>query len=79
MAPMTDEGSIIDLRDLEAPGPLLRILGDIEAAPGGRFVFLLARDPAPLYALLAQAGWRHDLRREERGFSLTVYRGEPGP
>ena len=77
MALMTHARPIADLRELDPPEPLLRILGEIETVAHGRFVFLLSRNPALIYPLLTQAGWRHDLRHDERGFELTVFR-DPG-
>ena len=63
-----------DLRGLDPPGPLLRILEVLEAAPAGAHEFILAREPAPLYPLLRSGGWRYAVRREERGVILRVYR-----
>jgi hypothetical protein len=63
----------VDLRGLDPPEPLLRILAAIEEAPGP-FEFWLAREPYPLYALLAAAGWGHAVRKEEGTVVLTVTR-----
>ncbi|HEX5128941.1 MAG TPA: DUF2249 domain-containing protein [Usitatibacter sp.] len=63
----------VDLRSLDPPEPLVRILAAIEDASGPR-VFLLSREPYPLYALLAAAGWRHEVRREAGDVVLTVSR-----
>lgn len=68
-----------DLRSLDPPEPLLRILECLEAGGGGPHVFLLPREPVPLYAMLAAAGWRHTVRRDERGVELTVYRDPRNP
>jgi hypothetical protein len=68
-----------DLRGLDPPEPLLRILDRVESAESGPLVFLLAREPLPLYALLAAAGWRHGIRHVEHGVELTVYRNPPNP
>lgn len=68
-----------DLRDLDPPEPLLRILDRVEAGGSGPLVFLLSRDPFPLYPLLAAAGWRHGVRRVEAGVVLTVFRDPSNP
>jgi hypothetical protein len=71
MADPPDETS--DLRGLDPPEPLLRILERIDSGAGPH-VFLLAREPLPLYPLLAAARWRHSTRIDERGYVLTIYR-----
>jgi hypothetical protein len=63
----------IDLRGLEPPEPLLRILDRLDAVEGPH-VFLLAREPVLLYPLLAAGRWRHETRVDERGYVLTVHR-----
>ncbi|MEO5691754.1 MAG: hypothetical protein ABIQ72_01400 [Usitatibacter sp.] len=64
----------LDLRALDPPEPLLRILEMVRGDTRGPYVFLLAREPRPLYPLLAAAGWRHALRIDDRGFEVTVFR-----
>jgi len=66
-----------DLRSLDPPEPLLRILDRVEAGGHGPLVFLLAREPFPLYPMLAAAGWRHDVRHLPDGVELTVSRPPP--
>lgn len=68
----------VDLRGLDPPEPLLRILAAIEQENGPR-EFWLAREPFPLYALLAGAGWRHEVRREGATVVLSVSRRAPPP
>jgi hypothetical protein len=68
----------VDLRGLEPPEPLMRILAAIEAEGDGPLQFLLAREPYPLYPVLASAGWRHEVRREEGAVVLTVTRRRAG-
>ena len=63
----------VDLRGLDPPEPLVRILAAIEDVAGPR-EFWLSREPYPLYALLAAAGWRHEVRREGDAVVLTVRR-----
>ena len=62
-----------DLRHLDPPEPLVRILERLEAGPGPH-TFLLEREPYPLYPLLARDRWRHEMRLDERGYVLTVWR-----
>ena len=77
--PLHDSNSTpTDLRGLDPPDPLLRILDSIESG-GGPFVFLLAREPFPLYPMLAATGWRHGLRRLPDGVELTVFRDPRAP
>ena len=63
----------VDLRGLDPPEPLVRILDAIEGSPGP-LRFRLSREPFPLYALLAAAGWRHEVQREEGDVVLVVTR-----
>jgi uncharacterized protein DUF2249 len=65
---------VIDLRGLEPPEPLLRILEALEAGGPGPHVFLLAREPYPLYPLLAGQGWRRAVHLDEHGCELTLTR-----
>jgi hypothetical protein len=62
-----------DLRGLDPPEPLVRILAAIDEAPGP-LEFWLAREPYPLYALLAAAGWRHEIRWEGEAVLLRITR-----
>ena len=63
----------VDLRGLDPPEPMVRILAALDEAGGPR-EFLLSREPFPLYVLLAAAGWRHDLSQGPAGVVLTVSR-----
>jgi hypothetical protein len=76
VAPSPDDTQ--DLRDLEPPGPLLRILAQLDSGDGPH-VFLLRREPLLLYPLLATERWRHATRVDERGFVLTIYRDPSNP
>ena len=68
--------TIVDLRGLDPPEPLFRILDTLDTGPGGPHVFLLAREPLPLYAMLRASGWRHRSRHIDEGCEVTVFRGE---
>ena len=65
---------IIDLRGLEPPEPLLRILDRLDADHEGPHVFVLARAPTLLYPLLKADRWQHEIQVDERGYVLTVHR-----
>lgn len=66
-----------DLRGLEPPEPMLRILETIEEGAHGPHVFLLAREPYPLYPLLAADGWSRRLRALDAGVELVLFREPP--
>lgn len=72
MAPQT--AGAMDLRGLDPPEPLMRILEVVEGPDPGPHVFLLAREPRPLYPLLRAQGWRHAVRHVAIGVELEVYR-----
>jgi hypothetical protein len=63
----------VDLRDLDPPEPLVRILAALEDGAAGPFVFLLAREPWPLYPLLDR-GWKASTRNEQDAVVLTLTR-----
>lgn len=68
---------VMDLRDLEPPQPLVRILEALEHADAGPHAFRLAREPHPLYPMLRAAGWRHEVRHTGEGVELRVFRPAP--
>jgi hypothetical protein len=72
MPPQTP--AALDLRGLDPPEPLVRILGIVEGGSPGPHLFLLAREPRPLYALLAAQGWGHAVRHLAEGVELQVFR-----
>ena len=67
----------MDLRGLEPPQPLLAILDALEHAGAGPHAFRLAREPYPLYPILAAEGWRHEVRATPEGIELKVFRPAP--
>lgn len=75
----TSTPSPLDLRGLDPPEPLLRILETLGEEPGRTHVFLLPFEPRPLYPLLSANGWCHRLQRGPDGCELTVFRriGKP--
>jgi hypothetical protein len=60
-----DEPAAMDLRGLQPPEPIVRILQALERSPGAPLRVILPHEPVPLYALL-----------RERGYSCT---GSPRP
>ena len=58
----------LDVRDLEAPAPLERILDALADLPDGDSLCVrLRREPYPLYVMLRQMGYRWRCTRKEAG------------
>jgi len=70
---------VTDLRGLEPPEPLLRILAALEGEDPGPHVFLLVHEPRPLYLMLAGSGWKRRVRMDEHGCELTLFRAPAIP
>jgi hypothetical protein len=68
----------VDLRGLDPPEPLLRILSALDSDAAGPLVFWLSREPYPLYPMIPASGWRHSVRREDTAVVLTVTRVKSG-
>ncbi len=67
----------VDMRDLEPPEPLIRILDAIEREPGKTLTVVLRHEPFPLYELLRQRGCRYrGQTRADGGFELVIEPGE---
>ncbi|HEX8613551.1 MAG TPA: DUF2249 domain-containing protein [Telluria sp.] len=50
----------IDVRGLEPPEPLARVLDALDRLPAGdHLCMLIEREPRPLYRILAQNGYGH--------------------
>ena len=69
----------VDLRGLDPPEPLMRIIAALEADPVGPLIFLMPREPWPLDPLLRRGGWRHAIKAREDGWELVVYRDSSVP
>jgi hypothetical protein len=82
-APPRDHGRLMtpamDLRGLDPPEPLLRILEALEHGSAGPHVFLLSQEPRLIYGVLADGGWRHSTREDPEGCELTVFRDPRDP
>ncbi|MEO5336561.1 MAG: DUF2249 domain-containing protein [Magnetospirillum sp. WYHS-4] len=71
--------AVLDLRRMEAPGPLVAILSRIDSGQGrgGPFEVLLARDPIFLYPELAERGWQAEaLPASDGGVRLRLSKAE---
>ncbi len=69
----------VDLRGLDPPEPLFRILAALDSDAPGPLVFWLSREPYPAYPMIAASGWRHSVRREAAAVVLTVTRDPRDP
>ncbi len=66
---------LIDARWLEPPEPLEKVLQALaRLRPGQSIRLLLHREPVPLYALLAERGYRHDTRMQADGSYVILIR-----
>lgn len=66
---------LLDLRALPAPEPMERVLDALDVLPdGARLRVLLAREPHPLYAILARAGYRWQSDWQDDGCLVTIAR-----
>lgn len=68
--------AIVDLRDLDPPEPMVRILDAL--AGDGPWRFLLSREPFPVYGILRSGGWPYSVRKGVEGVELTVERRARG-
>jgi len=59
---------LVDARGLEPPEPMEKIMTTLELLrPGQSIRMLLHREPFPLYAILAERGYRHDTTMQADG------------
>jgi hypothetical protein len=66
----------LDLRGLDPPEPLVRILAALEAEPARPLRVRMSREPWPLYAMLAAGGWQRRTRaHEDGGYEILIRRG----
>jgi len=72
-ARMTAAEIPLDLRGLEAPQPIVRILERLERAPREPLRVILPHEPLPLYALLRERGYRYSgAARADGGFEVLI-------
>ncbi len=69
---------VIDARWLEPPEPLEKVLQTLATLrPGQSIRLLLHREPFPLYALLAERGYRHASSMEADGsYTIRIRKAE---
>lgn len=66
----------LELRGLQPPEPIVRILAALEREPDEPLCAILPHEPVPLYALLSERGfaWR-GTQRADGGYELWIERG----
>jgi len=65
----------LDLRGLEPPEPLERVLTALSTlAPSQRLVLLIPREPVPLYRILARNSYAYSTALRDDGlFEITIW------
>ena len=70
-----DDLPAMDLRGLQPPEPILRILQALERSPGAPLRVILPHEPLPLYGLLRERGYSHaGSPRPDGGFEVLIER-----
>ena len=66
---------LVDARGLEPPEPMEKVMQTLALLrPGQTIRMLLHREPFPLYAILAERGYRHETRMEADGSYVILIR-----
>ncbi len=66
---------LVDARGLEPPEPMEKVMQVLALLrPGQSIRMLLHREPFPLYAILAERGYRHDTRMQADGSYVILIR-----
>jgi uncharacterized protein (DUF2249 family) len=77
-AAVPEASSTLDVRGLEPPLPMLRVLERLDGIPPGRTLTVLhERRPMFLYPQLEERGFRHETDEPEPGLVRIVIRREP--
>ncbi len=65
---------MLDVRGLEPPEPMVKIMDALEVLPPGEALCVaIHREPFPLYAMLAEQGYTHSTIWHQDGyFELTI-------
>lgn len=67
--------SVLDVRGLEPPEPMVRIMDAIETLPPGEALCVaIHREPFPLYAMLAEQGYVHSTTWHQGGYFEVIIR-----
>ena len=70
--------SAMDLRGLQPPEPIVRILHALEHGAGAPLRVILPHEPLPLYALLRERGYRYSgAPRADGGYEMLIERSHP--
>jgi hypothetical protein len=65
----------VDLRGLQPPEPIVRILNELERGAGAPLRVILPHEPVPLYSLLRERGYRYSgAPRTDGGFEVLIER-----
>ncbi|MDE1943163.1 MAG: DUF2249 domain-containing protein [Betaproteobacteria bacterium] len=72
------EDLILDVRDLEPPEPLEKVLEALCSLRAGQRIRMIHwREPYPLYSILGRDGFAHETRTTETGdFEILIWRPE---
>jgi len=67
---------VVDARFLEPPEPFVRTMDALDVLPEGeKLLLLLFREPHPLYRVLNQNGYRHEVELTAEGvFEILIWR-----
>jgi uncharacterized protein (DUF2249 family) len=66
---------LVDARGLEPPEPMEKVMQVLALLRAGQSIrMLLHREPFPLYAILAERGYRHETRMEADGSYVILIR-----
>lgn len=70
----------LDLRGLEPPEPLVRVLTALSTlAPGQKLMIFIPREPVPLYRILARNGYGYStVLRDDGVFEIAIWEREKG-
>lgn len=72
------EDASLDLRGLEPPAPMERVLTALSTLVSGqRLVILIPRQPVPLYRILERNGYTHSTRLRDDGLFEIIIQEKP--
>ena len=67
--------SLLDVRGLEPPEPMVRIMDAIATLQSGETLCVaIHREPFPLYAMLAEEGYVHSTTWKQDGYFEVIIR-----
>lgn len=73
--PRAVDDILVDGRGLEPPEPMEKVMQTLALLrPGQGIRFLLHREPFPLYPLLAERGYRHEIQPQPDGSYVILIR-----